>query len=140
MSEPEIVADTDAAAANAARILEFFAAVLGPAHDTPAVTGYLAADFVDHDPASGDPGAEGVREKLEALWAALPDGRFEPLQVVAAGDLVTVRSLLVAPAISGAPAVAVPFADTYRLSGNQMIEHWHVTDGAELGRQLALRG
>lgn len=35
MTELEICADTDAAAANAARILDFFAAVLGPAHDTP---------------------------------------------------------------------------------------------------------
>lgn len=140
MNEVEICADTDAAAANAARILEFFAAVLGPAHDTPAVTGYLAADFVDHDATTGDPGAQGVRAKLEALWAALPDGRFEPRQVVAAGDLVTVRSLLVAPATSGAPAVMVPFADTYRLGGGHITEHWHVTDATELGRQLGLRG
>ena len=140
MNEVEICADTDAAAANAARILEFFAAVLGPTHDTPAATGYLAADFADHDAASGDPGPEGVREKLETLWAILPDGRFEPQQVVAAGGLVTVRSVLVAPATSAAPGVTVPFADTYRLSGDQIVEHWHVTDSAELARQLAQRG
>jgi len=103
VSEPEIRADTDAAAANAARILEFFAAVLGPAHDTAPLDGFLAADFVDHDAASGDSGPAGVRTKLDGLWSVLADGHYLPLQVVAAGDLVTVRSELVAPAASGAP-------------------------------------
>ena len=52
MSDLEISADSDAAAANARRILDFFAAVLGPAHETSAVAEFLAADFVDHDAAT----------------------------------------------------------------------------------------
>lgn len=133
MPDIEIAADSDAAAANARRILDFFAAVLGPAHDTAAVMDFLAADFVDHDAASGDSGRHGVRAKLEGLWALLPDGHYVPLQAVAAGDLVTVRSTLVARAVS------VAFADIYRLADAKIIEHWHVTDAGELVRQLEAR-
>ena len=133
MSDPEVRADTDAAAANAARILEFFAAVLGPAHDTARLDGFLAADFVDHDAAAG------VHAKRDGLWSVLSDGHYVPLQVVAAGDLVTVRSELVAPAASRAPALSIAFADTYRMAGGMIAEHWHVVDADALAQAVRSR-
>ena len=139
MSDPEVRADTDAAAANAARILEFFAAVLGPTHDTARLDGFLAAEFVDHDAASGDSGSAGVCAKLVGLWSVLSDGHYVPLQVVAAGDLVTVRSGLVAPAASRAPALSIAFADTYRMAGGMIAEHWHVVDADALAQAVRSR-
>lgn len=136
MTEPTVAADSAVARANAERVLDFFASVLGPNHQA-GLAEYLHPDFVDHDPSGTDAGAAGVADKLAALWLALPDGWYRPVQVVAAGDLVVVRSRLEASAAT--PPVSVPFADTYRLVDGRLIEHWHVVDAGELGRQLAAR-
>jgi len=136
---PEVAADTSEARANAALVLEFFAVVLGPGHDSHALARFLAPTFVDHDPTGDDAGRAGVEAKLAGLWAALPDGRYVPDAVVAADELVSVRSRLVAPATASAPAMAVPFADTYRVVDGLIVEHWHVVDAAALGTALASR-
>jgi predicted SnoaL-like aldol condensation-catalyzing enzyme len=136
---PDVAADTPEARANAAHVLEFFAVVLGPGHDADALPRFLAPTFVDHDPAGDDAGLAGVGAKLAGLWAALPDGRYVPDAVVAADELVAVRSRLVAPATRSTPAIAVPFADTYRVIDGLIAEHWHVVDAAALGAALASR-
>jgi predicted SnoaL-like aldol condensation-catalyzing enzyme len=136
---PEVAADTPEARANAALVLEFFEVVLGPIHDGDALPRFLAATFLDHDPAGDDAGLPGVGAKLAGLWAALPDGRYVPDAVVAADELVTVRSRLVAPATGSAPAISVPFADTYRVVDGLIREHWHVVDATALGAALASR-
>ncbi len=136
---PELAADTPEARAAAALVLEFFEVVLGPAHDGDALPRFLAATFVDHDPAGDDAGLAGVGAKLAGLWSALPDGRYVPDAVVAADELVAVRSRLIAPATGSAPAISVPFADTYRVVDGLIAEHWHVVDATALGTALASR-
>ncbi len=125
MSKPIIVADTDAEA-SVSVVLRFFAEVLGAAHDVDVARELLAPDFIDHDPAGDDDGPEGVLTKLQGLWTALPDARFEPELVIASRDWVSVRSRL------HTATATVDFADVYRVAGSRITEHWHVVDTAAM--------
>lgn len=140
---PLIFADSAAARANADLLAAFFAAVLGGPGHAEAET-FLAPTFRDHDPAGGDSGPDGVAAKLATLWQAFPDGRFEPLDIVAAGDRVAVRSRLIGtqtgpfgPLPASGRAVDIAFFDLYRVAGGRIAAHWHVFDEAGLMRQLA---
>lgn len=126
-----ILAVADDAKDAAAVVLRFFTTVLAGERRTADALELLSADFVDHDPAAGDSGPGGVVAKLDGLWAALPDGCYEPHIVIAAGELVSVRSQLVAG------ESRVDFADVYRVRGGRIAEHWHVVDTAALGALLA---
>lgn len=117
---PAIAADGEAARTDAELVLEFFATVLTGDRNVAAVDRFLAADFVDHDADRSDTGRSGVAAKLAALWSALPGAAFRPLQAIAAGGYVAVRSELVGG------EHPVPFADTYRVSAGRIVEHWHV--------------
>ena len=86
-----IAADSDAAHAHAAIVVEFFATVLSGPRDVAALETLLAPDFVDHDATGDDAGIPGVAAKLAGLWAALPDGAYVLEHVVAAGDDVVER-------------------------------------------------
>jgi len=124
---PAIIAVEPAAQAKVDLVLRLFAEVLSGERDVAKVDELLSADYVDHDPAAADDnGRSGVGAKLQMMWQALPDGRFEPDIVVAAADLVSVRSRLVA---GGAE---VEFADVYRVGDDGIDEHWHVVDTAAL--------
>ena len=139
---PSIFADSPAASANAELLAAFFATVLCG----PAGTGaerFLAPDFRDHDPSDADTGPEGVAAKLVTLWLAFPDGRFEPTEIVAAGDRVAVRSRLsgtqagpFGPLPASGRAIDIAFFDLYRVADGRIAEHWHVFDEAGLMRQL----
>lgn len=116
----------------AARVItDFFGSVLSAAHDTASIDRYLSPDFVDHSAAGSDTGPSGVKEKLDQLWAALPQGSYELQQVVAAGDWVAARSTL----LGGKEPV--DFADFYKVVDGLIVEHWHVVDTAALGRALS---
>lgn len=139
---PSIFADSPAASANAELLAAFFATVLcGPVG--AGGERFLSADFRDHDPAGDGSGPEGVAAKLAALWLAFPDGRFEPFEIVAAGDRVAVRSRLVGtqsgpfgPLPASGRVIDIAFFDLYRVAGGRIAEHWHVFDEAGLMRQL----
>ncbi|MBB3929742.1 putative ester cyclase [Kaistia hirudinis] len=139
---PSIFADSLAASANAELLAAFFASVLcGPSGE--GAERFLAAEFRDHDPAGDDTGPEGVAAKLAALWLAFPDGRFEPIEIVAAGDRVAVRSRLsgtqagpFGPLPASGRAIDIAFFDLYRVADGWIAEHWHVFDEAGLMRQL----
>jgi predicted SnoaL-like aldol condensation-catalyzing enzyme len=139
MPESPLVADSDTARANAAVVVGFFETVLGPSHGTGELTRYLDPGFIDHDAQGDDRGLTGVTAKLDGLWSALPDTFYVVDAVVAAGEHVAVRSRLVAPAAGSSPAAEVAFADTYRVVGGLIAEHWHVVDTASLGALLTSR-
>lgn len=130
---PLVAADSPGSRANADLVVGFFQRVLSGARDVAAARDLLAPDFVDHDAAGSDSGPAGVAAKLEGLWSALPDGAYRLERLVAAGDLVSAHSVL------EARDVRVPFADLYRIRDGRIVEHWHVVDADELGRQLAAR-
>lgn len=111
-------------------VTRFFEVVLGPEHRTAEATSFLSADFVDHSAAASDAGPEGVARKLDALWEALPDGRYKLLHVVAGDGFVAARSHL----LGGLKPVE--FADFYRVEGGLIVEHWHVVDTAALAAAL----
>ncbi len=105
--------------------------MLAGKRDVAAVDRFLSPTFVDHDPAGDDAGPAGVKAKLEGLWSALPDGRYELLQIVAEDDLVAVLSRL----LGGKQPV--DFADFYRVERGRITEHWHVVDSSALGAALS---
>jgi len=129
VSKPIIVADADAQA-SVSVVLRFFAEVLGAAHDVDAARELLAPDFLDHDPAGEDAGPDGVIAKLQGLWSALPDARFEAELVIASGDWVSVQSHL------QTATATVDFADVYRIADGRIAEHWHVVDTAAMAAAI----
>jgi predicted SnoaL-like aldol condensation-catalyzing enzyme len=115
----------------AARVVTaFFGAVLSKAHDTASLGRFLSPEFVDHSAAGADEGPDGVGTKLDQLWAALPDGSYELLQVVSDGSFAAARSRLVGG------TEPVEFADFYRVADGLIVEHWHVVDAGALARAL----
>lgn len=146
MDSPQIFADGAPAILHAQVVVRFFNEVLATG-DPARAGGFLSDGFVDHDAAPGLPaGAEGVIQKLAALWHAFPDGRFSLDTVIAAGDRVAARS-----AFSGtqrgyfgalAPtgrSVRVSFSDWYRIADGRIAEHWHDFGEAGLMRQLGMK-
>ena len=115
-----------------------------PAAVIATLDAFLAEDFVDHDPEPGsDPGRHGVALKLAALFAAFPDGRFEPQIIVASGDMVAVRSRFTGtqagafgPLPASGRAVEVTFHDFYAMRDGRIAGHWHVFEAAGMMQQL----
>lgn len=140
---PTIHADSETGRRNAARVVDFFEDILATGHAVRAAD-YLSAGFVDHDSESGAGAvAAGVVARLKAMWATFPDGRFTLEAIVAAGDLVAVRSIfrgtqtgaLGALAPTG-KTVTVSFMDFYRMAGGMLAEHWHDFDQSGMMAQL----
>lgn len=78
---------------------------------------------------------------------AFPEYRLEPEEIVAEGDLVSVRARMTGVnrgEIHGAPAtgreVTITVFVTYRIANGRIVEHWMLADNAELMRQLGLLG
>lgn len=133
MAEPIVAADSPEGRVNAGVVRDFFDRVLSRSHDTAAARALLSPDFVDHDAAGPDSGIDGVAAKLDGLWSVIPDGAYRLERLIAAGDVVAAHSVLEAAGVS------VRFADLYRVQDARIVEHWHVVDADELGRQLAAR-
>jgi len=140
---PRVCADNETARDNAAKVALFFAEVLA-VRDAARALWFLAANFLDHDPADANhAGRDGVVEKLTALWTAFPDGRFILEDLVAAGDRVAARSRFVGthrgpfgPIAPTGNTVDVTFTDLYRLDDGLIAEHWHNFDQFGLMQQL----
>jgi steroid delta-isomerase-like uncharacterized protein len=77
--------------ANKAVIRHVFESVI-PAGDPTAMRDLVVADFLDHDPLPGQPaGQEGAEYVVSTMHGAHPDLRFTIEDLVAEGDLVTIR-------------------------------------------------
>jgi predicted ester cyclase len=97
----------------------------------------------------GVEGLDGLRALYGEIWAALPDGRLEVLDVIAAGDRIAGRmriagthtggDLLGVPA-SGAP-IEVNAQTIMRYENGRCVERWQAQDTFGLLQQLgALSG
>lgn len=143
IDKPQILADSAAAVLNAHVVVRFFAEVLATG-DAARAAGFFAGEFIDHDSAPGiAAGADGVVQKLAALWHAFPDGRFTLEGVIAAGDGVAARSVFTGtqrghfgPLAPTGRSVSVSFSDWYRIANGKIAEHWHDFDEAGMMRQL----
>jgi len=97
-----------------------------------AVTTYLAADFVDHDPLSGGTRADYLN-RLIALAASGSESR-EIKRLIAEGPFVVVHLRQLRP--SGQRPLAV--VDIYRVASGRIAEHWSISEPVTEGGQNRL--
>ncbi len=108
-----------------------------------AVDELIAPDAVFHTyPFGGDPRA-GMRAAIDRVRDGLSDGVFTVHEVVAEGDLVSVR--LTSAATQTGPFMGMPPSGRryeieelhlFRLRDGQVAEHWHQFDQLGMMRQL----
>jgi predicted ester cyclase len=104
---------------------------------------------------SGKPKTDELLRQLvadEALIAhslasesAFPCYRIDPIEMIAEGDLVSIRSTWSGTHLGefmGVPGTGKTFATplfvTYRISGGKVVDHWMIIDNADLMRQLGI--
>jgi steroid delta-isomerase-like uncharacterized protein len=112
-----------------------------------ATTTYIAADFVDHNPAIPNqlPGAEGARQVFAAYKAAFPDLHFTIEDMMIEGDKVVWRWTSTGTntgSMMGMPPtgkqVTVSGIEIYRLAGDKIAERWGNFDQLGLLQQLGV--
>jgi steroid delta-isomerase-like uncharacterized protein len=117
------------------------------AGDLAVVDELVADDFVEHEEIPGLPATKaGVRQMFEMFQAAFADAQFEADDVIADGDVVSVRARLTGTHradFMGLPAsgnaINVGIADYFRVNNGILVEHWGVMDTGALMQQLAGR-
>lgn len=103
----------------------------------------VAENFISHDWPKGTPaGPQGFKAFYSKIKAILPDGRYQPDDIIAENDKVAVRWRLLGTqqgdfegiAATGKP-VSLNGIAIYRLAGNKVQERWVFTDLELLLRQ-----
>lgn len=82
-----------------------------------------------------EPGREGIRKFYEAFWAAFPDARVNPQEIIESGDRLIVRFELTAThngpflglAATGKP-IRLHGITILRFEGGQCKERWSAAD------------
>ncbi|MFD7908562.1 ester cyclase [Kitasatospora sp. NPDC059722] len=114
--------------------------------DLAAVDGYLAEDYLDHDPPlGGDAGREGMRAAGALFRGAFPDWHSDLGLLVGEGDLVveqftasgTQRGEVMGVAGDGR-TVVLKGINIFRLRDGLIVERWGRLDDLGLLRQLGL--
>lgn len=111
------------ASANKQRVADYFARVWN-AHDIAALKDFVAADFIQHNPALGD-GRAALADFLAGLFAALPAGRFAVKRLIAEGELVVAHSLF---RTSDDDVRGTAVVDIFRLRDGWLVEHWDLKE------------
>jgi len=77
--------------------------------------------------------------------AAFPCYRIDPLEMIAEGDLVSVRATWSGTHLGefmGVPGTgknfSTPLFVTYRISSGKIVDHWMIIDTADIMRQLGI--
>ena len=114
--------------------------------DTAAADEVLSNDYTDHDIPGheGDGGREELKAAVHEVRAAFPDVKPELTQVLAEGDLVSVRveagGTHTGEAFVGIPAAGKPIRwkeiHIFRCNGGRITEHWGVYDMLGILQQL----
>lgn len=115
------------------------------AHDVDGFSELLAEDFVEHEETPGlAPTKDGVRQFFAMQFAAFPDLRMEPDDVLPSGDKVVARvtyrgtnqgDFLGMPATG--KSVEVQLIDIIRFGDDGLAhEHWGVLDALSMMQQL----
>ncbi|WP_051023143.1 nuclear transport factor 2 family protein [Nocardia pneumoniae] len=89
--------------------------------DFTAAAGYLADNYVQHNPLIAD-GAEGLRARLDHLKENFPALSVEVKRMIAEGDYVCAH--VHAVRVPGQRGVAI--MDIFRLADGKLTEHWDV--------------
>ena len=104
----------------------------------------IADDFVDHEEFPGiEPNKEGVRQFFAMFRSAFPDMRMETHEMLADGDLVSVRATCTGThqgEFMGMPPsgkrIEVELFDMLRIRDGQATEHWGLLDVMTMMQQL----
>ena len=113
-------------------------------HDPDAVDGFVAVDYINHNPF-----VENGREANRAFWAsfftAFPDIEATMDDLVVAGDRVvgrfTYRGTHAGPFYGMTPtgnAIEMRSIDIWRTANGEFVEHWDELDLLELFRQIGM--
>jgi len=113
-------------------------------HDFGPIDQYIREDYIQHNPLVGQ-GREGFREFFQATFAAIPDWRYDLINIAAEGDYVWVYGTYSGTQSGewlGIPATDKSFSitavDIFRLQEGQLAEHWDVMDIYGLFTQLGV--
>jgi predicted ester cyclase len=134
--------------ANKALVTRYFDEVWNKRNADAALNGILAQDVVNHAAIPEAQGAEGARTITKKLLAAYPDATNKPLDVIAEGDRVVVRSVFEGTQ-TGALAFKEPLPATgkhvkteqlhvYRIKNGKIVEMWMTMDHLDVLKQLGL--
>ena len=129
----------------ARRIYEAFNKALSTGNSA-ALDEFLAANFVDHNPAPGQgPGLDGVKQVFGMFRAAFPDLHFTVEDEIAEGDKVVSRITSHGTHkgdFQGIPATGKHVTQTgieiLRISGGKVVERWGEFDNLGLMQQLGV--
>ena len=114
--------------------------------DWQAVETLVAADFVRHSIAAGEPGVRGLKDLIRFLrseYVTFPDAREEIVDILGEGNKVAVRmhfratqkgALGVYPATGN--TVDSEYLAIYRIQGGLIVEAWAEWDNLTSLRQL----
>ena len=112
----------------------------------PVADEIIAADFVDHDPVSGQrSGLDGYKEMVGAFRAAFPDLRVKNEDVIVEGDKVVARwtargthsgALMNIPPTGR--QVTLKGVDILRIEGGKIAERWGEFDALGMLQQLGV--
>lgn len=107
----------------------------------------VAGDAVEHESlpiATGEMRTD-LRTWLAELRAAFPDYHLELDDVIAEGDRVATRGRITGTntgSLLGMPptgrSICVDAIDIIRIEDGRIVEHWGITDGQAMARQLGL--
>lgn len=114
--------------------------------DTRAADEVLAPDYLDHDipGTSGDGGREQIKQAVLGVRVAFPDIRPRLHELVAEGDLVSVR-VTAQGTHTGGPFMGIEPAGKrmlwkeqhlFRVAGDRIVEHWGIFDMLAILQQL----
>jgi len=117
--------------------------------DVDAAVALVTADLVNHAAIPEAQGADGLRRILGKLHKAFPDRRTSCDDVIAEGDRVVCRVTMTGthsgplefvrwPLPPTGKAVTTSSIHVYRIADGKIAEHWGMTDGFSLLRQLGV--
>ncbi len=130
--------------ANKAVVRRFIAEIFA-AGSREAADELIAPDAVFHGYPFGDDPRAGMRAAIERVSAGLSDVVFTVHELVAEGDLVSVR--LTSAATQSGPFMGMPPSGRryeieelhlFRVRDSRVVEHWHQFDQLGLMRQLGV--
>jgi predicted ester cyclase len=112
-----------------------------------AIDELVSEDFVPRTFGPMPAGREGLREGMRRAGAGVSDATFEIHDLIAEGDRVVAR-LTSSARHTGMFMGLEPTGNRYsideihifRISGGQLVEHWHAFDTMDLMRQLKGQG
>jgi len=105
--------------ANKKIVVSFYQGLFGD-KDYSVIDKYIAADYIQHNPALAD-GAEALKNAVQIWMKDVPKGKVNFQHVAADGDLVFLHVKTFGPT-----GKLTAIAEIFRVKDNRIVEHWDV--------------